>query len=69
MGFHRSFYGTVRERTRVGKGIVLDDLERNRYWRMTSEEDAGGMAVEVECSCQYSITFCCCMTDDSRGAA
>ena len=28
----------------------------------------GGMAVEIEPSHQYSITFCCCMTDGSRGA-
>ena len=31
------------------------------------EVDVGGMEVEVEPSCQYSITFCCCMTDGSRG--
>jgi len=36
-------------------------------WPMTSEEDVGGMAVEVEPSHQYSVT-CCCMTDGSRGA-
>ena len=29
------------------------------YWPMTSEADVGGMAVEVEPSHQYSITFCC----------
>ena len=28
----------------------------------------GGMAVEDEPSHQYSITFCCCATDGSRGA-
>ena len=28
----------------------------------------GVMAVEVEPSHQYSITFCCCVTDGSRGA-
>jgi len=33
-----------------------------------SEVDVGGMAVEVESSCQYSITFCCCVTGGSRGA-
>ena len=34
-----------------------------------SEVDAGGMAVEVEPSHQYSITYCCHVTDGSRGAA
>ena len=31
------------------------------FWPMTSEAGVGGMAVEVEFSRQYSITFCCCM--------
>jgi len=36
----------------------------------TSEADVGGMAVEAEphTSPQYSITFCCCVTDGSRRA-
>ena len=34
----------------------------------TSEVDVGGMAVEVEPSHQYVMTFCCCATDGSRGA-
>ena len=38
------------------------------FWPTTSEADVGGMAVEVEPSHQYSITFCCCVTDGSRGA-
>jgi len=33
-----------------------------------SDTDVGDMAVEVEPSCQYSVKFCCCVTDDSRGA-
>jgi len=32
-----------------------------------SEAGVGGMAVEFEPSHQYSITFCCCVTDGSRG--
>ena len=36
-------------------------------WPMTSEEDVGDVAVEAEPSHQYSIAFCCCVTDDSRG--
>jgi len=36
-------------------------------WPMTPEVDAGGMAVEVEPSHQYSIVYCCCATDGSRG--
>ena len=38
------------------------------YWPKTSEADDGGMAVEIESSRKYSITFCCCVTDGSRGA-
>ena len=37
-------------------------------WPITSEVDGGSMAVEVEPSCQYSITFFCCATNGSRGA-
>jgi len=33
---------------------------------MTSEADVGGMAVEVETSCQYSITFCCCVAAEEQ---
>jgi len=36
-------------------------------WPTTSEADVGDMAVEVEPSHQYSVKFCCCATDDSRG--
>ena len=36
-------------------------------WTMKSVVDVGGLAVEVEPSCQYSITFCYHVTDDSRG--
>jgi len=37
-------------------------------WLTTSEVDIGSMAIEVEPSHQYSITFCCTVTDGSRGA-
>ena len=37
-------------------------------WPVTSEVDAGGTAVEVEPSQQYSVPFCCRATDGSRGA-
>ena len=37
-------------------------------WSVMSEADVAGMAVEVEPSHQYSVTFCCCVTDCSRGA-
>jgi len=33
-----------------------------------AEADVGGMTVETEPSPQYSITFCGCTTDGSRGA-
>ena len=32
-----------------------------------SQVDVDGMAVQVEPSRQYSITFCCCATNGSRG--
>ena len=34
----------------------------------TSEADGGGAVVEAEPSHQYSVTFCCCVTDGSRRA-
>jgi len=37
------------------------------WWPKTSEAD-DGMAVVVEPSLHYCITFCCCVTDGSRGA-
>jgi len=37
-------------------------------WPMRSEVDVGGMVVEDEPFHQYSVTFCCHETDDSRGA-
>jgi len=37
-------------------------------WPTTPVVDAGGMAVEAEYSHHYSITFCCHVTDGSRGA-
>ena len=36
-------------------------------WPMMSEADVGGMAIEVEPSHQYPITFCCRATDGSTG--
>ena len=37
------------------------------WWPKTSEAD-DGMAVVVEPSLQYCITFCCCVTDGRWGA-
>jgi len=37
-------------------------------WPVTAEAGAGDMAAEVELSQQYSITFCCHVTDGSRRA-
>ena len=37
-------------------------------WPAMTEADIGGMAVEAEPSHQYSIIFCCHVTDGSRGA-
>ena len=34
-----------------------------------SEVDFGGLAAKVEPSHQYSVKFCCCATDGSRGEA
>jgi len=38
-------------------------------WSMVLEVDVGGMAVEVEPFHQYSITFCCHVTDGNRGSS
>ena len=38
------------------------------YWLITWEVSVSGMALEVELSHQYPITFCCRVTDGSRGA-
>ena len=37
-------------------------------WPTMSEAPVGGMTVQAESSHQYSITFCCHVTDSSRGA-
>ena len=50
--------------TRAAPKIMPPILLR---WPTTSEVDAGVMAVETEPSNKYSITFCCCVTDGSRG--
>jgi len=49
--------------TRTGPKVMSQILLR---WPTTSEVDAGGMAVGVEPSYQYSTIFCCHVTDDSR---
>ena len=36
-------------------------------WPTVSDAYVGGMAVGTESSQKYSITFCCCVTDGSRG--
>jgi len=37
-------------------------------WAATSEVDVGGMAIEAEPFCQYSVTFCKGVANGSRGA-
>jgi len=37
------------------------------YWPISSGADVGGMAAEIETSCQYSVRFCCHVTAGSRG--
>ena len=37
-------------------------------WSVTSEVDVGDMTGEVASAHQYSVTFCCCVADGSRGA-
>ena len=36
-------------------------------WLTTAKMDVGGMAVKVEVSHQYSIKFCCCVTEAAAG--
>lgn len=45
------YWKTIYDLTKVRTLILL-------WWSMTSEKDVGVMVVEVEVSCQYSITFC-----------
>ena len=56
---------TVSNNTRAAPKIMPRVLFN---WPTTSEDDAGAMADEAEPSHQYSIPFCCCVTDGSRGA-
>ena len=58
--FWRGFWYT-RMAPKVTRAILL-------CWPTTSEADVGGMAVRVEPSHQYSVKFCCRVTDGSRGA-
>jgi len=37
-------------------------------WPITSGVDGGSMAGKDKPSYQYSVIFCCCVTDGSRGA-
>jgi len=37
------------------------------YWLTMSKVGIGDMTAEVEPSHQYSVQFCCCLTDGSRG--
>ena len=57
--------GTQRTCTRAVPKVIPPIL---LCWPMTSEANGGGVAVEVEPSQQYSITFCCHVTDGSREA-
>jgi len=43
-------------------------INASDFYYIGPEVDVGGMAVEAEPFHQYSIPFCCCMTDGSRGA-
>ena len=60
---HTSFVNSMwtRDAVKVLPPILL-------CWPMTSVVDVVSMAVEIEPSCQYSITFCGHMTDGTRGA-
>jgi len=54
-------YISMRDAQKVMPLILL-------FWSATSEADISGMAVGVEPSWQHSITFCCPVTDGSKGA-
>ena len=47
---------------------ALKEMPPVLCWLITVEADGGGTAVEVKPSHQYSIAFCCHVTDGSRGA-
>lgn len=49
-----------RKAPKVSPSILL-------CWPTTSQNSFGDMAVEIECSHQFCITFCCHATQGSRG--
>lgn len=51
----------MRTAEKVIPPILLD-------WTMNSEADVGDMAIQPESSHQYSVKFCFCETDGSKGA-
>ena len=54
---YQEIYVCVRTALKIMPLILL-------CWPMMSERNVDGMAVEAE----PSVTFCCCVTDGSRGA-
>ena len=47
-----------------GAPIIMPPILR--YWPTMSEADVGDMAVAVEPSHQYFVTFHCCVTNGSK---
>lgn len=60
-------FGTVLSGTQLCKKAALKKMPPILLcWLTASELDTGGMETEAECSHQYSVTFSCHATDDSR---
>jgi len=67
VGFYVVFETWLCVETSNYKGCSKSNASHLIMLPKPSELDAGGMAVEIEPFCQYSITFCCHVTDGSRG--
>jgi len=67
MRFHYGFSTEVLDDwsyTRIAPEVMSPSL---LYWPTTPKGDVGSMAVDAEPSQQYSITFCCSVTESRRG--
>ena len=62
---HKNKVLCIHIHTRAALNVMLPI---SWHWPVMSEADGGGMAVEVEPSCQYPATFCWHVTDGSRVA-
>jgi hypothetical protein len=70
MSFSVKYYTLNTMETAVKQNMMVTPklMPTLLCWPTTSEADVGDLAVEVESSRQYSVKFCCRVTDDCIGA-